>query len=272
MSSFELTKESYWGGRPIARQVREVRPRSRCVVTGTILAVETVRHGGSPAYRVVLDDGNRRARSVVPRSPHRWRSCRWGHHCSAEGTAQVARGRFVVWNPLYKLGTGRWHPRSEPQRPTTRAGEACQADDLARVRWKPSAPVPRSIGRGNHQRLHGHRGLRGRANRPTNWCWGAEWTPVFLAYRVATSRPAGVQLSPARTLIDSSHGGQEQHRFWAVELQDRDGSELGRNTASVPERDDSTRERYAVVQCVERGHHLLECQVEAFVVTCPEGR
>jgi hypothetical protein len=102
MSNFELTKESYWGGRPIARQVREVRPRSRCVVTGTILAAETVRHGGSPAYRVVLDDGTgefdllflgrRTVGGLVV-----------GAYCSAEGTAQVARGRFVVWNPLYKL-------------------------------------------------------------------------------------------------------------------------------------------------------------------------
>jgi RecG-like helicase len=102
MSSFELTSESAWCGRPIARKVRDVRPRSRLVVTGTICAAETVRFGGSPAYRVVLEDGTGEldalflGRSTVG-------GLVVGARCSVEGTAQVTRGRLVVWNPLYKL-------------------------------------------------------------------------------------------------------------------------------------------------------------------------
>jgi len=68
-----------------------------------------------------------------------------------------------------------------------------------------------------------------------------------------------------------SHGGQEQHRFWAVELQDRDGSELGRNTASVPERDDSTRERYAVVHVSSVGTTCSSARSKPSSSPVPEG-
>jgi hypothetical protein len=105
MSSFELTSESVWCGRPIARQVSEVRPRSRLAVTGTICDTEEVRLGGSPAYRVVVDDGTGEldllflGRCTVG-------GLVVGACCSVEGTAQLTRGRFVVWNPLYKLESG----------------------------------------------------------------------------------------------------------------------------------------------------------------------
>jgi hypothetical protein len=41
----------------MARQVRDVGPRSRVVLTRTICAKETVNLAGSPSYRVVVDDG-----------------------------------------------------------------------------------------------------------------------------------------------------------------------------------------------------------------------
>jgi hypothetical protein len=72
------------------------------VVTGTVLAAETVRFGGSPAYRVVLDDGTGEV-DLLFLGRRTVGGLVVGAHCSAEGTAQVARGRFVVWNPLYKL-------------------------------------------------------------------------------------------------------------------------------------------------------------------------
>jgi RecG-like helicase len=102
MSSFDLIKESYWGGRPIARQIAEVRPRSRVVVTGTVRTTETVTVGRSASYRVVLRDDTGEldllflGRSTVA-------GIGVGTRCSVEGTAQLRGGRLVVWNPLYKL-------------------------------------------------------------------------------------------------------------------------------------------------------------------------
>jgi hypothetical protein len=102
MSSFELTNESYWGGRPIARQIAEARPRSRVVVTGTVRTTETVTVDGSASHRVVLDDDTGEldalflGRSTVA-------GVGVGTRCSMEGTAQLRCGRLVVWNPLYKL-------------------------------------------------------------------------------------------------------------------------------------------------------------------------
>ena len=105
MSSFELTSESFWCGRPIARQVRDVRPRSRLVVTGTISAAETVSVGGSPTYRIVLDDGTGEL-DVLFLGRRTIAGLAVGAHCGIEGTAQEKGGRFVVWNPRYKLGPG----------------------------------------------------------------------------------------------------------------------------------------------------------------------
>jgi hypothetical protein len=102
MSSFELTSESVWCGRPIARQVREVRPRSRLVVTGAILAAETISLSGSPTYRIVLEDGTGEL-EVLFLGRRTIGGLVVGARCSVEGTAQLTRGRFVVWNPLYKL-------------------------------------------------------------------------------------------------------------------------------------------------------------------------
>jgi RecG-like helicase len=102
MSSFELTSESLWCGRPIARQVRDVRPRFRLVVTGRICAVETVSFGGSPTYRIVIDDGTGQL-ELLFLGRRTIAGLVVGARCSVEGTAQLARGRFVVWNPLYKL-------------------------------------------------------------------------------------------------------------------------------------------------------------------------
>ena len=102
MSSFELTKESHWGGRPIARQIAEARPRSRVVVTGTVRTTETVTVGRSASYRVVLRDDTGEldvlflGRSTVA-------GVGVGTRCRMEGTAQLRGGRLVVWNPLYKL-------------------------------------------------------------------------------------------------------------------------------------------------------------------------
>jgi hypothetical protein len=105
MSSFELTGASSWGGRPLGRQVRDVRPRSRLVVTGTICAAETIDLGGSPTYRIVLDDGTGEL-ELLFLGRRTVGGLVVGAHCSVEGTAQLARGRFVVWNPLYKLEPG----------------------------------------------------------------------------------------------------------------------------------------------------------------------
>ena len=102
MSSFELTSESLWCGRPIARQIAEARPRSRVVVTGTVRTTETVTVGRSASYCVVLRDDTGEldvlflGRSTVA-------SVGVGTRLSVEGTAQLRDGRLVVWNPLYKL-------------------------------------------------------------------------------------------------------------------------------------------------------------------------
>jgi hypothetical protein len=105
MSSFELTSESVWCGRPIARQVREVRPRSRLVVTGAILAAETIGLSGSSTYRIVLEDGTGEL-EVLFLGRRTIGGLVVGARCSVEGTAHLTRGRFVVWNPLYKLEPG----------------------------------------------------------------------------------------------------------------------------------------------------------------------
>ena len=102
MRSFELTSESVWCGRPIARQVRDVRPRTRLVVTGTICDTEEVRIGGGTAYRVALDDGTGEL-DLLFLGRRTVAGLVVGACFSVEGTAQLKSGRCVVWNPLYKL-------------------------------------------------------------------------------------------------------------------------------------------------------------------------
>ena len=72
------------------------------VWTGTICQAGPITVGGTPSYRLVVDDGTGRitvvfiGRRAVPGLVD-------GTRCSVEGTAQRARGRLEVWNPHYRV-------------------------------------------------------------------------------------------------------------------------------------------------------------------------
>jgi hypothetical protein len=91
--------ESSWGGRPVARTVADLQPRSRAVLSGRVRAVR-VRIG--PRYEVELDDGT----GVVVL---RWlgrdaiAGIKVGAAIVAEGTVLVDRGRRLLLNPLYRF-------------------------------------------------------------------------------------------------------------------------------------------------------------------------
>ncbi|MST31699.1 hypothetical protein GHK86_03015 [Acidimicrobiaceae bacterium USS-CC1] len=102
MSCFTFAEGDTWGGRPVARAVRDARTRARVVVTGTISAVEVVAHGIGPACCCTIDDGTGRldllflGRRSMP-------GLGVGARCRVEGTVLAEGGRLVVWNPLYRL-------------------------------------------------------------------------------------------------------------------------------------------------------------------------
>ena len=102
MSQWDLTDDAEWGGRPVARRVAETTARQRVVITGTICQAGPITVGGTPSYRLVVDDGTGRitvvfiGRRAVPGLVD-------GTRCSVEGPAQRARGRLEVWNPHYRV-------------------------------------------------------------------------------------------------------------------------------------------------------------------------
>jgi hypothetical protein len=127
MSGLERTGATFWGGRPVARQISDARPQARVAVTGIITATQTVTIGSSPACRCALTDGTGEiyvlflGRTAVA-------GLTAGRRCSVAGTAGTSGGRLVVWNPRYWLqppgGTGTICPQE--RRVPVRAGETAR--------------------------------------------------------------------------------------------------------------------------------------------------
>jgi RecG-like helicase len=102
MSGLELTGATFWGGRPVARQISDARPQARVTVTGIITAIQTVTIGSSPACRCTLTDGTGEI-YVLFLGRTEVSGLTAGRHCSVAGTAGTSGGRLVVWNPRYWL-------------------------------------------------------------------------------------------------------------------------------------------------------------------------
>jgi hypothetical protein len=102
MSADEFTDAVCWGCRPVARKIAEAEPRGRVVVTGTIRSAEVLDRYGTLSYVCLLDDdtgeigllflGQRGVAGMVA-----------GTRCTVEGTARLADGRLMVWNPIYRI-------------------------------------------------------------------------------------------------------------------------------------------------------------------------
>lgn len=86
----------------MARQVADAQARGRVVVTGAVVASSTVALGGGLSCSCVLSDGCGEigllfiGRRAVP-------GLVVGARCTVEGTARMASGQLVLWNPLYRL-------------------------------------------------------------------------------------------------------------------------------------------------------------------------
>ncbi|MHB8320228.1 MAG: single stranded DNA-binding domain-containing protein [Acidimicrobiales bacterium] len=102
MSTWEFTEASSWGDRPVARRISDVRPRGRLVVTGTIVAVGTVKVGRSESFSCEVDDGTGTMTVIFVGRTH-LPGIEVGAKCTVEGTARVEKGGVAVWNPLYRL-------------------------------------------------------------------------------------------------------------------------------------------------------------------------
>jgi hypothetical protein len=82
--------------------VDSVRPQERVSLTGIILSTDTIRVGGSPAYRCVLAaaEGDLDllflGRATIT-------GLTVGTRCSVQGTVALHRGRLAVWNPRYQV-------------------------------------------------------------------------------------------------------------------------------------------------------------------------
>ena len=102
MSGLELTGATFWGGRPVARQISDARPQARVTVTGIITATQTVTIGSSPACRCTLPDGTGEI-YVLFLGRTEVSGLTAGRRCRVAGTAGTSGGRLVVWNPRYWL-------------------------------------------------------------------------------------------------------------------------------------------------------------------------
>jgi RecG-like helicase len=102
MSGLELNGATFWGGRPVARQISDARPQARVAVTGIITATQTVTIGSSPACRCTLTDRTGEIYMLfLGRTEVSGLTA--GRHCSVTGTAGTSGRRLVVWNPRYSL-------------------------------------------------------------------------------------------------------------------------------------------------------------------------
>ena len=95
MSGPKLTGATFWGGRPVARRISDVRPQARVAVTGIITATQTVTIGSSPAYRCAFTDGTGEI-CVLFLGRTEVSGLRGGRRCSVAGTAGTSGGRLVV--------------------------------------------------------------------------------------------------------------------------------------------------------------------------------
>lgn len=102
MSSFEFTKSSNWGGRPVAWKIADAQARGRVVVSGTIVSVGSKVVGGSPSFTCVIDDGTGQLDLLFVGRRH-VRELVVGARYTVEGTAQRVSSHLVVWNPFYRL-------------------------------------------------------------------------------------------------------------------------------------------------------------------------
>jgi RecG-like helicase len=102
MSGRELTGATFWGGRPVARQISDARPQARVTLTGIITATQTVTIGSSPACQCTLTDGTGEI-YVLFLGRTEVSGLTAGRRCRVAGTAGTSGGRLVVWNPRYWL-------------------------------------------------------------------------------------------------------------------------------------------------------------------------
>ncbi len=102
MSAVEFTDAASWGGRPVACKIADAIPRGRLVVTGTVCSGRVVDRYGTLSYVCLLDDGTGEIGLLFL-----GQSCVAGMvagtRCTIEGTARMADGRLMVWNPLYRI-------------------------------------------------------------------------------------------------------------------------------------------------------------------------
>lgn len=105
MSTHEFTEADSWGGRPVARKIAEAIPRGRVVVTGVVYSSEVVDVHGTPSYLCLLDDGTGEL-GLLFLGRRRVAGMVVGTRCTVEGTARMADGRLIVWNPFYRIELG----------------------------------------------------------------------------------------------------------------------------------------------------------------------
>jgi hypothetical protein len=82
--------------------VADAVPRSRVVVTGTVLSVEMRRWRSVAACTAQLDDGTGRLTLVFTRV-RPLPGLVEGVRCSVEGTVLSGEPEPTVWNPLYQF-------------------------------------------------------------------------------------------------------------------------------------------------------------------------
>ncbi|MGO8876166.1 MAG: hypothetical protein ACLQNG_10445 [Acidimicrobiales bacterium] len=86
----------------VARQVADAQPRRRVLLTGQISATDMTALGSGCAYRCVLCDATGEI-DLLFLGRSRVAGLEVGARCEIAGTARCDGGRFVVWNPLYRL-------------------------------------------------------------------------------------------------------------------------------------------------------------------------
>lgn len=102
MSPGQFTTAACWGGRPVARRIVDAVSRGRVVVTGVIYSIQVTEDRGTPSYECLLDDGTGEL-GLLFLGRRRVAGIMIGTRCTVEGTARMEGGRFVVWNPLYRI-------------------------------------------------------------------------------------------------------------------------------------------------------------------------
>ncbi len=93
-----------WGGRPVARTVRDAGPRQRAVLEVFVHAVHSRR---SPTLRFEVDVSDETGRTTLRfLGRDKVPGIRPGAQLLVEGTMLAQQGRLVILNPRYELLAG----------------------------------------------------------------------------------------------------------------------------------------------------------------------